>query len=392
MRLLLLTALAATTLPAQREPAYPLRQLQPVREIGTDEAAGVFLATIRGVAVSTTNRLYVIDGSDRNVKSYDARNGKFLQRYGREGSGPGEFRIPNVIALRDSMLVVTDATNGYVEYHVDGRPLRTVRERPVWMDKRPMRSGNFVVIATDAVPRPPMNGPPVPITTLEPLYKRVLVNTASGRTDTIAKLRLDLGLGTLEGDRGMTMAVSTGFGAQGVHEIVGDSLLVIADGYNGEVRYYRFSPAGATLARTVSLRQTGSAVSAEDIAEAGRRLARSSRRVTSTGAPGGAMAVQSATQPTGANISHAPDRWSVATRILVSHDGTVAVGAPLSASDPTTRAMTTQRNVFTVIPANGQPYRVQLTDSQYLWAIHAGEFYVSDRNDDEPVIRVLRPR
>jgi hypothetical protein len=24
--------------------------------------------------------------------------------------------------------------------------------------------------------------------------------------------------------------------------------------------------------------------------------------------------------------------------------------------------------------------------------IHAGEFYVSDRNDDEPVIRVLRPR
>jgi hypothetical protein len=385
MRIPLLSVLVATTLSAQSEPPYPLRPLQETRVIGAEAAGGVFLASIRSVAVATNGDVYVLDGQERDIKRYDAA-GRFIARFGSQGVGPGELRTPLTVTLRDSVVHVLDQSNGYVEYAGDGTHIRTTRTRPDWLDNSRVRHGHAVIVDSDMIQRPV--GPPVPVTTLAPMYRRVMLRNSSGGVDTIAVHRLDMGIVTLNAGSAPPAARPIGFGSQGVHSVIGDSTLVVADGYAAEVRWYAFTPAGATLRKTASLRQTSRLVTRDDLTEAGVRLAGQTVNMSGTA---GAM-TRSALQPTAATVTQATERWSVATRMLVANDGAVAVAAPLTVSQPRENKSTVENNVYTVFPATGAPFRVTLPGSQYLHLIHAGEFYVSDRNDDEPVIRVLRPR
>jgi hypothetical protein len=51
-----------------------------------------------GLAGNAQGHLFVLDGQGKRILRYD-ENGAFVQRYGREGSGPGELRMPISIAL-----------------------------------------------------------------------------------------------------------------------------------------------------------------------------------------------------------------------------------------------------------------------------------------------------
>ncbi len=60
----------------------------------------------RSLAVDELDRVYVVDGKPASIKLFD-RSGKYLRTIGREGAGPGEFRVA-FIAVKGGYLVVQD--------------------------------------------------------------------------------------------------------------------------------------------------------------------------------------------------------------------------------------------------------------------------------------------
>ena len=64
--------------------------------------------SIAGIAVDDAGSLYVADGQDYEVRKFDPA-GQFLIRFGRQGSGPGEFsKIDGLALLTDSQVAVVD--------------------------------------------------------------------------------------------------------------------------------------------------------------------------------------------------------------------------------------------------------------------------------------------
>ena len=75
--------------------------------IGADESAGedYLFGAISSVAADRYGRIYVADMLASRVQVYDSA-GVFLQTIGREGDGPGEFRVPfGIILVEDELWV-----------------------------------------------------------------------------------------------------------------------------------------------------------------------------------------------------------------------------------------------------------------------------------------------
>jgi DNA-binding beta-propeller fold protein YncE len=77
-----------------------------------------------GVAVAATGEVYVADYGNHRVQRFDG-GGRLLGGWGREGGGPGEFRLPHGIAVDGTGRVyVSDGDNGRVQvFDRDGRYL-----------------------------------------------------------------------------------------------------------------------------------------------------------------------------------------------------------------------------------------------------------------------------
>ncbi|HXG44415.1 MAG TPA: 6-bladed beta-propeller [Gemmatimonadales bacterium] len=86
------------------------------------------------VAADAAGRIYVADQKPAVVKQFDA-NGGFIRTIGREGAGPGEFRVP-FIALHGAALVVHDPQQGRTAvFDTAGKFLRSwVSSCCVWSD------------------------------------------------------------------------------------------------------------------------------------------------------------------------------------------------------------------------------------------------------------------
>jgi DNA-binding beta-propeller fold protein YncE len=75
------------------------------------------LSMPRGVALDGDGHLLVADTSAHTVKVYDVSGDRpdFLRDIGESGSGDGQFRFPNGVALADGQIYVTDRENGRVQ-------------------------------------------------------------------------------------------------------------------------------------------------------------------------------------------------------------------------------------------------------------------------------------
>ena len=82
----------------------------------------------RSIAVGADGEIYVLDRQVPVIRMYD-RDGAFIRNVGREGGGPGEYKLPGAIAvLPDNRLLVRDPGNGRVSiYGADGEYLGQVR-------------------------------------------------------------------------------------------------------------------------------------------------------------------------------------------------------------------------------------------------------------------------
>ena len=75
------------------------------------------LSMPRGVALDGDGHLLVADNSAHTVKVYGVSGDQpdFIRDIGVNGSGDGEFRFPNGVALADGKIYVTDRENGRVQ-------------------------------------------------------------------------------------------------------------------------------------------------------------------------------------------------------------------------------------------------------------------------------------
>jgi DNA-binding beta-propeller fold protein YncE len=68
-----------------------------------------------GVAVDAADRVFVADWGNHRVQAFDAQ-GRLLARWGREGDGPGEFRLPSGLAVDGrGRVYVGDAGNRRIQ-------------------------------------------------------------------------------------------------------------------------------------------------------------------------------------------------------------------------------------------------------------------------------------
>lgn len=95
--------------PQERIPDGRTIALEMDLRIGTpDGPPETQFGSIAGIGVDDAGSLYVADGQDYEVRKFDPA-GQFLIRFGRQGSGPGEFsKIDGLALLADSRVAVVD--------------------------------------------------------------------------------------------------------------------------------------------------------------------------------------------------------------------------------------------------------------------------------------------
>ncbi len=84
-----------------------------------------------GVAFdAVTQRLYVVDTHDHDIKVFDT-NGRLLRTLGQRGEKPGEFNYPTYLALANGRLYITDTMNARVQVieAETGEPKQIIGER-----------------------------------------------------------------------------------------------------------------------------------------------------------------------------------------------------------------------------------------------------------------------
>ena len=95
-----------------------------------DGDENLMLSSPRGLAVGPDGSIYVSDQGPA-LRRFGP-DGRFIQKIGREGSGPGEYRQPDggLAVLRDGRVILRDPGNGrFAIYTADGQPLDTWRVR-----------------------------------------------------------------------------------------------------------------------------------------------------------------------------------------------------------------------------------------------------------------------
>ncbi len=104
----------------------PLWSLEETFETGSPEVAGYDLTDVPAVAVSPDGIAYVAEARDPGVRTFDAETGGYLDRFGREGPGPGEFERVSFLGLRGDTVWVSEP--GWIHYFSPvGEPLRSQR-------------------------------------------------------------------------------------------------------------------------------------------------------------------------------------------------------------------------------------------------------------------------
>lgn len=329
-------------------------------DAGSDDAVFV---DINDVTTSPSGDIYVLDTGDRAVKVYNPA-GRFVRRFGRAGGGPGEFQLPTAIRV-DSMVHVSDPAQQRMSYFaLDGRHLRTARtpevgERVV-ASLLPLRHGRSVGVTPAQMSSGPGGGTDLRMV-------EVLVLGAGGRADTL--LRLHSGAAAFH-PRGAALPFGmfeSHAGPGGAHAVLGDSLVAAADGYSGEVRWYRAGPGGLAHVRTRQLPSRSRPVTPDDV----RRMERTLR------------AQDRAHELPRQLVIEPPPRISIATQALFATDGSLWIR---------NTAGRDHAHVWTVFDPRGEiAYRLSLPAGFDLRHVRGDRLYgIARTADDAPLVRVYR--
>ena len=112
------------------EPIYGENIFVLDEELSIGEAEGreeyMFLE-VQSITTDDEGRIYVLDSEENNVKIYD-KKGKFVNKFGRKGQGPGEFSRPIkvIVTNQDEILVQNMYSNPFNFFSLEGKYKRSV--------------------------------------------------------------------------------------------------------------------------------------------------------------------------------------------------------------------------------------------------------------------------
>lgn len=344
--------------------APPDVRLQRVLTLGGDHAGReTAFADVADIAAGAAGEVYVLDAGDRSVRVFSAA-GAPVRRFGREGAGPGEFNLP--VSLRvDTEVAVSDLGQQRMSYFsLDGRHLRTQRD-PIpeglpLLRVVALRSGQLVGVT------PSVMGVSARGTgrTGSP-YAAVVVTSAGGAVDTLLRPHAGTALFHPRDAPAPFGTFETHAGRGGAHAVLGDSVLATADGYTGEVRWYRADRRGLTLLFTRQLDSRSRAVTPDDQ----RRMERQ-------------LYAQFPELPRGL-VVEAPPRVSIASQALFAPDGSLWI------RNTAGRGIA---HVWTVFDRAGNvTQRLLLPEGFDLLHVRGDRLYgVTRTENDAPVVQVYR--
>lgn len=353
------------------------KEVRLERTIGT---AGNGIGRIGDVAVSRQGDVFVLDLADFVIRVYGI-DGTERTTMGRRGQGPGEFTRPARLLVSDSTVEVTDASSWlqirftHSGRHLDSRSAPAYGTRVTQLRDRLRVEEISTTTAID---------PAAPAGAVRPAaLTKLVLHLPQGRSDTIATFRSDLG--RFESAPGQFTLRPTGFGTAATWAASGDSMIVVADGYTGTVRWQSVTSRGVALRRQESMGLTARVVSQADITNQERYLSTTTINIGSASSP---------IKPVN-RLSDTPPRWSVATQSMVSPaDGAVWVGAPrmlIRQRSSNTRELEVLDNRWTVFPPTGSAYRIELPSSVRLVAVFGDRILcVPTSQDEEPSVQVYR--
>lgn len=248
------------------------------------------------------DRIVVMSSGSGDIRVFDEA-GDFVFEFGGTGNGPGEFvRARYPVITPDSQLIVYDATQRRVTtFDLSGAVLQTERIEPIpnvqafvgWV---PVRHGHALAVTQGAMsPLPELHDP-----------RRAWILVGRSGLDTIGHFRVPVPIAHWEtsDDAGQQYLDGLGPRLGGAVALLGDSLVAVAHGRTGIVRYLAIMPDGLHEVRRVTLGFAAYEVSRADQREL-EQVARERPRV-----------------PPRANIQiEVADYWSVASAAVFSDDG-----------------------------------------------------------------------
>lgn len=202
---------------------------------------GYWFQSVAGVAPTSTGEIVVLDSGQKQAFRYDGE-ARFVGAFGRPGSGPGEFQSADRMDVRADTIRIFDAMQQrWSEFDLGGNHVRTVRHPELAGGRRvayarPMRGGRTLRVTVEQYVRGGPDHAP---------FVTVRLSSTDGRDDELVHRvpgdavlwyparggATPWGLGT------------TPFGMGGGWSVLGDSLIVVADGHAGLVRWWRIRPA-----------------------------------------------------------------------------------------------------------------------------------------------------
>jgi len=302
---LLLVAVPPLPAPAQPNGSPPAVRLQRTLQFGGDFAEPNYsLERPTSIAVSRGGDLYVLDAGESSVKVYNG-SGTFVRRFGRKGGGPGEFLWTTGLHVNSDVRVSDMAQRRITIFSLQGQllrtePLPTPRER-VMAEVVPLRHGwNVGVIAAQVK----VEGGGA---TRQEGMQKVLYAFTSTRMDTLFQYR-DGSAAFHPRDAPLPAGIAdTHLGSGGAYAVLGDSIVAVADGYSGSVRWYRATPTGLVAYQARQLPSRSLPTTDADIRRIERRL---------RAEPGGSSLPRRL-------VFNAPPRNSIASEALFADDGSL---------------------------------------------------------------------
>ena len=121
--------------------------LEEELRIGNAEDENYMFYRIRGMAVDSAGKIYVVDMSNYRVLVY-GRDGKHIKTIGRSGQGPGEFEQPSEMRINNSSgdIYVRDMYRGIDIFNKDGEYLRSLKLNMGIQDFFPLEDNTILAI------------------------------------------------------------------------------------------------------------------------------------------------------------------------------------------------------------------------------------------------------
>lgn len=359
-----LLLLPLSTQTAAQASGSPTIRLDRVLSLGGDFGReGATFVDVSDVAAGPNGDIYVLDTGEKAVKVYSA-SGLFIRRFGRRGGGPGEFQLPTSLRV-DSVVRVSDLGQQRMSYFsLVGRHLQTLRTPEVGdaplLNLTPLRDG-WIIGSTPArmgltAGGRERSGSP---------YVEIVAVSSTGRQDTL--LRPHSGVSAFHPRRALAPfgTLESHAGRGGTHAVLGDSVVAIADGYSGEVRWYRMDRGGLEPVRTRQLPSRSRPLAPDDVRRIERQLY--------TEFPDLQRGF----------VIEPPPRVSIATQALFAADGSLWIRNTAGKG---------HAHVWTVFDPRGEiAFRLSLPAGFDLRHVRGDRLYGTARTEnDAPVVHVYR--